>query len=193
MRPLASWLRWIGIGLVALAASMTAVAGEPTLDVDVWHAAHDLGAADQVPRRLGLGLYPAVSGVLGAPNVVSWEASAYLSFMDSRSVSLYVGYGEEHGSGSDAEIYTLGLGGVRPLPSAAPQRGFHGKFVRYRRWSHDRHGLHHGLSVGTENGVGHVGMVLEVGAARSDRNHWIVTAQVAVKIALPVWIPLGGD
>ena len=180
-------------GLVALAAGVGAVAGEPPLGLDQWHEGLDLGADDTEHRRLGLGFYPAVAGVLGAPNAVSWEASVYLSFMDSRSFSLYVGYGEERGSGSDAEIYTLGLGGVRPLQAAAPQRGFHGKFVRYRRWSHDEHGLHHGLSVGTENGVGHLGIVLEVGAARSDRNHWLVTAQVAIKIALPVWVPLGGS
>ena len=143
------------------------------------------------PRRFALGLYPGLTGVLGFPNLISYQASVYLSFSDLDRYSLYVGYGKEWGSPADGEIYTLGWGGVRRLDSGAPQRGFHGKFLRYRRWDHRDHGLHHGFSFGTETGIGFLSLTWELGAARSDRNHWIATAQVGLKIVLPVHIPFG--
>jgi hypothetical protein len=59
----------------------------------------------------------------------------------------------EGGSSADATIYTLGWGGVRRLPMAKPQWGFYGKFLRYRRFEDETHGVHHGLSVGTESGA----------------------------------------
>jgi hypothetical protein len=143
------------------------------------------------PRRFGLGLYPGMSGVLGFPNLTSYQGSLYLSFSDLDRYSFFIGYGEERGSDADSEIYTLGWGGVRRLHSGAPQRGFYGRFLRYRRWDHRDHGLHHGLSFGTETGVGFFSFTWELGAARSDRNHWIATAQVGLKIAIPVYVPLG--
>jgi hypothetical protein len=183
--------RSLGLVLLAVVAGGASAGAEPPLDVDRWHVELPEGEDDTVERRFELGLYPGIAGVGGAPNLVSWEASAYLSIGDNRSFRLFVGYGEFFNDTATTEIYTIGWGGVRRLQSAAPQRGFHGKFLRYRRWEHRDHGVHHGLSVGVENGVGHFALVVEIGAARSDRNHWLATAQVAVKIALPVVIPLG--
>ena len=79
---------------------------------------------------------------------------------------------------------------MRPIPVASKQLGFHGKYLRYRRWNDQDHGVHHGLSVGTESGVGFAALAFEVGAARSSRNHWMVVVQVALKFAAPIRIPL---
>jgi hypothetical protein len=143
------------------------------------------------PRRYSLGLYPGMSGVLGFPNLTSYQGSVYLSLSDLDRYSFYIGYGKEFGSPARSEIYTVGLGGVRRLDSGAPQRGFHGKFLRYRRWDHTDHGIHHGLSFGTETGVGFLSITWELGAARSDREHWMATAQVALKVAVPVLVSFG--
>ena len=177
--------------LLLLAGRGIATAQVPK-GLDDWREENlELGPAEPHPG-FSLGLYPGVSGVIGAPNLVSYQYAAYLSLSDGKSFSLFVGYGEEPGSTADCELFTVGWGGVRRLPSAAPQRGFHGRFLRYRRWDHGDHGVHHGVSAGTEMGVGLLSLTFEVGAARSARNHWMATAQVAVKLALPVWIPLGG-
>jgi hypothetical protein len=169
----------------------SAVAGEPT---STGIAPSDLlrASVGEDGDRGGwhLGLYPGVSGVLGAPNIAAGQGSAYLSIGDGRSFSLFLGIGRELGSRADADLYTVGWGGVRRLPGAVPQRGFHGKFLRYRRWQDDDHGPHDGLSVGTETGVGPLGLAFEVGAARSDRNHWLLTAQIGIKLAVPVFVPL---
>jgi len=143
------------------------------------------------PHRFGLGLYPGLSGVLGLPNLTSYQGSVYLSFADLDRFSFFLGYGEEWGSPADAKIYTIGWGGVRRLHSGAPQRGFHGKFLRYRRWNHRDHGTHDGISFGVETGVGFLSVAWEVGAARSPRDHWMATGQVAFKIALPMYISFG--
>jgi hypothetical protein len=128
---------------------------------------------------------------MGVPNVISGRANAYLSLAVRDRFSVFVGYGRDWGPRADSELYTLGWGGVRPVPAAVRQRGFHGKFVRYRRWYHDEHGLHHGLSLGTESGFGPLGFALEVGAARSARDHWLAVAQLSLKVALPILVPLG--
>jgi hypothetical protein len=177
--------------VVLLAANTGNVVAESPLDVDSWHAEYGQVEADEESGRFGLGLYPGVSGVLGLPNLVAYQVNVYASFSDGRSFSLFVGYGEENGPWAKSEMYTLGWGGVRRLHSGAPQNGFYGKFLRYRRWDHDDHGIHDGLSLGTETGIGYLSVAFEVGAARSDRNHWMFVAQAAVKIALPILIPLG--
>lgn len=148
--------------------------------------------ATEVGPRVALGVYPAVEGSVGPPNTVSWRLNGYLSFTVKDRFSVFAGYGEDWGPHVDSEIYTLGWGGVREVPAVVPQRGFHGKFIRYRRWHGDQHGLHYGLSLGTESGFGPFGVVLEVGAARSDRNHWLAVAQFSVKLGIPILIPLGG-
>lgn len=178
--------------VLLLVAGCGAATAQAMSDLDDWHPAVADPATDEAGSGFSLGLYPGVSGVLGAPNLLSYQYGVHLSLSDGHSFSLFVGYGEERGSPADCELYTVGWGGVRRLPSAAPQRGFHGKFVRYRHWDHKDHGVHHGISVGTEMGVGMLSLTFEVGAARSARNHWMATAQVALKVALPVLIPLGG-
>jgi hypothetical protein len=181
-----------GLFVLLLVVGCGVATAQVPIDLDRWHAENAEPDLDETHARFSLGLYPGISGVIGAPNLLSYQYSGYLSLSDGKSFSLFVGYGEERGTPADCEMYTVGWGGVRRLPSAAPQRGFHGKFVRYRRWEHRDHGVHHGVSAGTEMGVGLLSLTFEVGAARSDRNHWMATAQVAVKLALPVWIPLGG-
>ena len=107
--------------------------------------------------------------------------------------SIFAGYGYERGWGSESHMATLGWGGVRQLTVARPQRGFYGKFLRYRRLADFEHGVHHGLSVGVEHGAGAFGLSVEFGAARSASNHWAFVVQTGVKIALPVIIPLSGS
>ena len=85
---------------------------------------------------------------------------------------------------------TVGWGGVRRLTAARPQRGFYGKFLRYRRLNDFDHGVHHGLSVGIEHGVGALGVSVEFGAARSRDNHWAFAVQLGLKCAFPVIMPL---
>jgi hypothetical protein len=187
-----SWTVGGSLVVLLVAACGVAIARDP-IDLDAWHAENADPAPEEPRAGYSLGVYPGVSGVLGAPNLFSYQYGAYLSLSDVRSFSLFVGYGEFFNDTATTEIYTVGWGGVRRLPSAAPQRGFHGKFLRYRRWDHRDHGIHHGLSVGTEMGVGMLSLTFELGAARSDRNHWMATAQVALKVALPVFIPLGGN
>ena len=167
---------------------------EQPFDVDRWHETlYGSGADPQNGREVLIGLYPGVSGVLGAPEIVSWQANLFLSVSVGSSFSLYLGYGQEWGNPADSQIFTVGWGGVRDLPVVSRQRGFYGKFLRYRRWESDDHGIHHGLSVGTESGVGHLSLAFEFGAARSERDHWMVVAQVSLKVALPIGIPVGGQ
>lgn len=187
------------VGL-ACPASLT-LAGEqsPLLDLDDWHRA--LGEASgaellegEEGRRFVLGIDPNCSAVVGFPNLVAYQANLYLSLSDSSTFSVFVGYGVEGGSSADATIYTLGWGGVRRLPMAKPQWGFYGKFLRYRRIEDETHGVHHGLSVGTESGAGALGLRFEIGAARSERDHWMAVAQIAFTLELPFGIPpIGGD
>ena len=179
------------IAIIAPAAPMQAGEG---IDLDAWH--HQLAEAvgetwpEDEPQVPAFGLYPAVGAALGPPNWASVQASAYLLFTDGKHFSIFGGYGIERGPQADARVVTLGWGGLTPLHVASKRLGFHGKFLRYRRWDGDDHGLHHGLSFGTESGVGNLGLAFEVGAARSNRNHWLFTAQVVFKVAVPVRIPL---
>jgi len=165
----------------------------PSIDLDAWHLELGTAAAgqdDEVEPRYVFGIYPGVSAVLGLPDVVSAQGNVFVSLTDSERFSIFLGYGVERGAPADADIYTIGWGGVRQLPVVGEQWGFYGKFLRYRRWDDRNHGVHHGLSVGTESGAGYLGVTFEFGAARSERNHWMATAQIAVKIALPIGIPL---
>ena len=183
------------VGLLGGGGLTTADDAAP-IDLDAWHG--QLGTADAPAdedgeRHVMLGLYPGVSAVLGLPDVVSVQGNVFVSLTDSSRFSVFLGYGIERGAPADAEIVTLGWGGVRMLPTVEQQRGFYGKFLRYRRWDDRNHGVHHGLSVGTESGAGYLGLTFEFGMARSERNHWMPTAQIALKLALPIGIPLGSD
>ena len=180
---------------VLLFAAAPGVSGDgDEFDVDTWHREFNeiigTGPDPGIDEPPSFGLYPTLGGVLGPPNWYSWQGQIFVSFSDGRRFSLYAGYGIEEGPRADARIFTLGWGGVRSVPVATRQRGFHGKYLRYRRWDDEDHGIHHGLSIGTEHGVGFAGLSFELGVARSNRNHWMLTAQVALKLALPVHIPL---
>jgi hypothetical protein len=171
-----------------------AIHAADSIDLDAWHEElqEELGeepeeAGDRPPA---FGIYPTLGGAIGPPNWVAAQGCVYLSFTDGRSFSIYGGYGVEKGPRADSSIITLGWGGVRAIPVATKQTGFHGKYLRYRRWEEEDHGIHHGLSVGTESGVGFGALSFEIGAARSDRNHWLITAQIALKLAAPIRIPL---
>lgn len=170
------------------------VLAEDTIDLDLWHEEllDDLGEEPEqkTDRRPALGIYPTLGGSIGPPNWVAAQGHAYLSFTDGKSFSIYAGYGVEWGPRADATIITVGWGGVRKIPVVSKQIGFHGKFLRYRRWDEKDHGIHHGLSFGTESGIRYGALVFEVGAARSERNHWLIVAQVALKLAVPIHIPL---
>ena len=181
--------------IVGLLVTCSAVvqAGD-AIDLDTWQQvlAQTLGEEPEDPsdQRPAFGLYPTLGGAIGPPNWVSAQGSVYLSFTDGRHFSIYGGYGIEKGLQADSSIITVGWGGVRPIPVASKQTGFHGKYLRYRRWDDDDHGIHHGLSFGTESGVSFGSLSFELGAARSDRNHWLITAQIALKLAAPIRIPL---
>lgn len=179
--------------LAVLAAGGGAAAGDG-VDVDLWHKqlAEELGPepATEPEPTAGFGLYPTLGVAAGPPNWISAQAHLFASYSNGRSVSLYGGLGLEEGPQADALILTLGWGGVRPVVGLAPQLGFHGKYLRYRRWDGRDHGLHHGLSLGTESGLGFAAVAFELGAARSDRNHWLITATVCLKLAAPVHLTL---
>ncbi len=68
---------------------------------------------------------------------------------------------------------TLGWGGVRRLSGSRPQRGFYGKFLRYRNIRDFNHGIHHGLSVGDRD-RGRARSRWSSSSVRRDRpsNHW---------------------
>ncbi len=179
-------------GIVSVPGVLAQDSGE--IDVDRWHEQFPFEMEHPVdfeePRWL-IGLYPGVSGVLGLPDLVSAQANFFVSLRRRHDFSIYLGYGREWGSPADGEIFTLGWGGVREVPVASRQFGFYGKFIRYRRWDEKNHGQHDGLSIGSESGAGFFSLTLEVGAARSDNNHWLFVAQIAIKVALPIGIPLG--
>lgn len=180
-------------------ASAAAVAEEPSppRDVDEWHEALAEAAGGELveplKREWSLGFYPNVAITLGPPEWLAYQLNGYLSLSNGRSFSLFAGYGYERGSGSESHMATVGWGGVRRLSAARPQRGFYGKFLRYRRLEDFTHGIHHGLSVGTEAGAGVFGLAFEFGAARSQRNHWAFVVQVGVKIGFPVVIGLSRE
>lgn len=181
------------LGMMVLCVSPFAEAGD-AIDLDSWHEELIEALGDEpeptADRRPAFGIFPTIGGALGPPNWASAQAHAYLSFTDGKNFSLYGGYGVERGPSADARVITVGWGGVRPIPVATKQIGFHGKFLRYRRWDDEDHGVHHGLSVGAESGISFGALAFELGAARSQRNHWMVVAQIALKFAAPIRIPL---
>jgi hypothetical protein len=181
------------LAAVVVGGPLTVRADDP-IDLDLWHEEliEALGEEPEptADRRPAFGIFPTVGGALGPPNWVAAQGHAYLSFTDGKSFSIYAGYGLEWGPKADASVITLGWGGVRPIPVATKQIGFHGKFLRYRRWDDEDHGIHHGLSFGAESGISFGAIAFEVGAARSDRNHWLIVGQIALKFAVPIRIPL---
>ena len=178
---------------LALAATAGADENEPPRVVDEWHEQlrQAVGSDLVEPAAEGwtLGLYPSAGLAVGPSNWIAYQFQGYVSFADEGRFSLFAGYGYERGPSSKSHMATVGWGGVRRLIAARPQRGFYGKFLRYRKLEHDDHGVHHGLSVGVEHGAGAFGLSVELGAARSTRGHWAVVAQVGVKLVLPVIIP----
>jgi len=176
-----------------VASSPPLTADDDIVDVDLWHAdlSEEMGPEPaQEEQRVSLGLYPEIGAAVGPPNWYAGQGNVFLSLSDGKSFSIFGGYGREWGPQADAQIITLGWGGVRPIPVASKQLGFHGKFLRYRRWDDVDHGVHHGLSIGTIHGVGLCSLSFEMGAARSERNHWLVTLEVSLKFAVPVYVPL---
>jgi len=182
----------------ALASFPAAIVGadEPAAprNVDAWHAAFaeavGTDLVDSVEREWTLGLYPNAGAAVGAPEWIGYQIHGFVSLSDGTRFSLFAGYGYERGFNRQSHLVTIGWGGVRQLSAGRAQRGFYGKFLRYRRINDAEHGLHHGLSAGVENCVGPFAVTVEVGAARSADNHWVWTAQLALKLALPIVVPL---
>jgi len=139
-------------------------------------------AEENQDRQLRLGLYPRLGAIVGVPNVLAATFQVSLSIRSPERYSLYLGAGYEYGPAVEGSNLTIGWGGVREAPATVPQNGFSGAFLRYRNWDSDDHGRHHGLSVGVESGLGALGLVMEVGLARSDRNHWIPVARLSFSV-----------
>ena len=180
--------------VAALAAASVSWAGDE-IDLDAWHArrAEELGEEAQPQdgqRAFELGLYPSAGVALGPPNWAALQASAYASFSNGKKFSMFGGYGWEWGPRADAQVVTVGWGSVDSLYVASKANGFHGKFLRYRRWDEKENGVYHGFSVGTESAAGYLALAFEIGAARSTNDNWIFVVQVALKTALPIRIPL---
>ena len=174
-------------------ASGPALGADDTIDIDLWHVewAEAMGPEPaQESQPWSLGLYPEIGAAVGPPNWYSAQGNVFVSLSNGKTFSVFGGYGWEWGPQADAQIITLGWGGVRPIPVATKQLGFHGKYLRYRRWDDQDHGIHHGLSIGTIHGVGICSLSFEVGAAKSEQNHWLVTLEVSLKFAIPAYIPL---
>lgn len=184
----------VGCLMVCIGGDAVADEPRPPRDVDAWHEALEdaIGGpiCNDLERQWSLGLYPSLGVALGPPEWISYQIHGYVSLSDGDRFSLFTGYGYERGYGSETHMVTVGWGGVRRLSGARPQRGFYGKFIRYRRMNDASHGILHGLSVGAESGAGPFGLAFEIGAARSVNNHWSVTAQVGLKVAFPVFIPM---
>lgn len=183
------------LGLIAvLGGPIEADEIGPPRDVDQWHEALAAAVGGEITepanRGWSLGIYPSAGVSLGLPEWIAFQFQGYLSISDGRRFSLFGGYGYERGPESETHMATLGWGGVRRLSGVRPQRGFYGKFLRYRRMRDFTHGIHHGLSVGAETGAGLMALAFEFGAARSESNHWAITAQVGLKVAVPIFIPL---
>ena len=188
--PVVLLLGWIVIfGLPVRAEEV-----EPPRDVDAWHQAFTASIGGDLTEPLhrgwSLGIVPSAGIVLGPYEWIAFQAHGYLSVSNGHSFSLFGGYGYERGPKSETHMATLGWGGVRRLSGSRPQRGFYGKFLRYRNIRDFNHGIHHGLSVGAETGAGLFALAFEFGAARSAQNHWAITAQVGLKIEVPIFIPL---
>lgn len=180
--------------VATLAAASVSWAGDE-IDLDAWHArrAEELGEEVQPQdgqRAFELGLYPSAGVALGPPNWAALQANAYVSFSNGRKFSMFGGYGWEWGPRADAQVLTVGWGSVDSLYVASKANGFHGKFLRYRRWDEQENGVYHGISAGTESGAGYFALAFEIGAARSTNDNWIFVVQISFKTALPIRIPL---
>jgi len=189
--------RWLGTVLaVALgwAAGSEAADLDPPRDVDAWHEAFAAAVGrelvDEPSNGWTLGLYPTVGIAAGPSNWIAYQLHGAVSLTRGGHLSLFAGYGYERGPTSRSTMVTVGWGGVQRLPAGREQRGFYGKFLRYRRQDVFEHGVHHGLSIGHESGAGMLALSVELGAARSAANHWSFTGQIALKVALPIVIDL---
>jgi len=159
------------------------VCGQERIDISQWHEEHPVAVAEEnQDQQLRLGLYPRFGAVVGVPNVLAATFQVSLSIRSPERYSLYLGAGYEYGPAVEGSNLTIGWGGVREAPATVRQSGFSGAFLRYRNWDSDDHGRHHGLSVGVESGLGALGLVMEVGLARSDRNHWIPVARLSFSV-----------
>ncbi len=175
--------RTILVFVTFLLACASVVYGQERIDITRWHEEHPVALVEENPdRRLRLGLYPRLGAVVGVPNGLAGTIQISLSLQRPERYSLYVGAGYEYGPAVEGGNLTWGWGGVREAPAAVPQNGFSGAFLRYRNWLSDDHGRHHGLSVGLESGLGALGLVMEIGLARSDRNHWIPVARLSFSV-----------
>ncbi len=164
-------------------AFASVVFGQERIDITRWHEEHPVALVEEHPdKRLRLGLYPRLGAVVGIPNGIAGTFQISLSLQRPERYSFYVGAGYEYGPAVEGSNLTLGWGGVREAPAAVRQSGFSGAFLRYRNWDSDDHGRHHGLSVGVESGLGALGLMMEVGLARSDRNHWIPVARLSISV-----------
>ncbi len=191
------WRAAVGLGVVLVVVGFPPLmADDDIIDIDLWHAefSEEVGPEPaQEEQRVSLGLYPEIGVAVGSPNWYAAQGNVFLSLSDGKTFSIFGGYGQEWGPQADSQIITVGWGGVRPIPVASKQLGFHGKFLRYRRWDDKDHGIHHGLSIGTIHGAGLCSLSFEMGAARSERNHWLITLEVSLKFAVPVYVPLTRD
>lgn len=180
--------------VLILTTELSADETDPPRDVDAWHEAlkEAVGGPFVEEPKTGwdLGFYPSLGIAVGPPDWVAYQLHGYVSLSGGSGFSLFAGYGYERGFNTETQMATLGWGGVRRLKAGRDQRGFYGKFLRYRRLEMDDHGVHHGISVGTEHGAGAFGIAFEFGAARSSSNHWAFTAQVGLKLAFPIIISL---
>lgn len=175
--------RTILVFVTFLLACASVVYGQERIDITRWHEEHPVALAEENPdRRLRLGLYPRLGAVIGIPNALAGTFQISFSLRRPQRYSLYVGTGYEYGPAVEGGNLTLGWGGVREVPATIRQNGFSGAFLRYRNWLSDDHGRHHGLSVGVESGLGALGLMMEVGLARSDRNHWIPVARLSFSV-----------
>lgn len=157
--------------------------GQEAFDINKWHEGHPVDSSEENPdRRFRLGLYPRLGVVVGIPNAIAGSAQVSLSFQRPERYNFYLGVGYEYGYAVKGSNLTIGWGGVREAPAAVEQHGFSGAFLRYRNWDSRDHGMHHGLSFGFESGLGALGLMMEAGLARSDRNHWIPVARVSFSV-----------
>lgn len=173
---------------VLLGPAVSVTAQDDPSEVDRWHELRPFLRPDDVGDpswRWRVGVYPHLNLAMGLPEGVEVAPALDLSLARSGGWSVFVGYGRAYGPEVEAELWTVGWGGVHPLEGSRPQHGFHGTYLRYRRWDERDHGVHHGLSVGTASAVGPIGLGLELGAARSERNHWLPVAQVQVTLGMP--------
>ena len=188
-RPVSALLAWL-VWTVATSAG----AAEPPRDVDAWHraleAAVGVELTDEPADGWTLGLYPTAGVAVGPSNWASYQLHGALSLSRGGRLSVFAGYGYERGPTSRSHMVTVGWGGVQRLQAGRSQRGFYGKFLRYRRMEVFDHGLHHGISVGHESAAGILALSVELGAARSAANHWSAIGQISLKLAFPVAVSL---